>query len=156
MPVLEREAVIDAPRQEVFAFFEDPRNLRKLTPGWMKFSVQAIDDLPVRAGFRIKYTIRWLGIPMGWETLIAEWEEPVRFVDVQVKGPYRSWRHEHTFDDLGGRTLMRDCVQYELPFGILGAAAHRLVVARQLKQIFDYRARRIRRLFAARTPATAG
>jgi ligand-binding SRPBCC domain-containing protein len=153
MRVLRREALIPAPRDEVFKFFHDPRNLRKLTPKSLDFKIKEIDDLPVRAGFKISYTIRPLLLPMGWKTTIIEWDPPNRFVDVQTKGPYKSWRHEHTFEDAGsGRTLMRDVVQYELPFGILGTIAHRLIVARQLKRIFDYRARRIRKIFAKKEP----
>ncbi|MCH8051220.1 MAG: SRPBCC family protein [Chloroflexi bacterium] len=154
MPVLERETVIPAPRPEVFAFFEDPRNLEKLTPKAMDFSIREIDDLPVKPGFRIAYTIKWLFLPIRWVTIFEEYDPPRGFTDVQAKGPYRLWRHEHSFEDLGDRTLMRDRVQYELPFGILGSIAHRLIVARQLKHIFDYRARRIRKLFAeSGTPA---
>jgi ligand-binding SRPBCC domain-containing protein len=87
--------------------------------------------------------------------LIESFDPPTSFVDVQVRGPYRSWRHEHTFEEHGNRTLMRDRVQYELPFGILGSVAHRLIVARQLRRIFDYRARRIRKLFAKKAGATS-
>ncbi|HEY5639770.1 MAG TPA: SRPBCC family protein [Dehalococcoidia bacterium] len=154
MPVLEREAIIPAPRDEVFPFFEDPRNLAKITPRSMGFTIREIDDLPIKPGFRIEYTIKWLGLPLKWVTLIEEYDPPRGFTDVQARGPYRSWRHSHSFEDLGDRTLMRDRVQYELPFGILGSAAHRLIVARQLERIFDHRARRIRRLFAS--AATTG
>ncbi len=147
MPVLEREAIIPAPRDEVFPFFEDPRNLAKITPRSMGFAIREIDDLPVKPGFRIVYTIKWLGLPLKWVTLIEEYDPPRGFTDVQARGPYRSWRHTHWFEDLGDRTLMRDRVQYELPLGILGLAAHRLIVARQLERIFDYRAKRIRKLF---------
>jgi hypothetical protein len=44
---------------------------------------------------------------------------------------------------------MRDLVRYELPFGILGDVVHSLIVRRQLQRIFDYRARRIAKLFSA-------
>ncbi len=153
MPVLERDTVIPAPRQEVFAFFENPRNLEKLTPKAIDLSIREIDDLPVKPGFRIVYTIKWLFLPIRWVTLIEEYDPPHGFTDVQAEGPYRLFRHVHSFEDLGDRTLMHDRVQYELPFGILGSIAHRLIVARQLRRIFDYRSRRIRKLFTgAKTP----
>jgi hypothetical protein len=148
MPLLERETIVPAPRPEVFAFFEDPRNLAKLTPQSMDFAIREIDDPPMQPGFRIAYTIKWLSLPIKWVTIFESYDPPTGFTDVQAKGPYRLWRHEHSFEDLGDRTLMRDRVQYELPFGILGSIAHRLIVAGQLKRIFDYRARRIRKLFA--------
>jgi ligand-binding SRPBCC domain-containing protein len=101
----------------------------------------------VRSDFRIEYTIKWFFVKIRWVTLITDYEAPALFADVQLKGPYKAWRHTHIFVDLGNETLMRDRVQYELPFGILGTITHRLIVARQLKRIFDYRARKIRKLF---------
>jgi len=147
--VLERTDLVLAPRDEVFAFFSDPRNLARITPEDMGFKITYIDELPIEPDFRVEYTIRpLLGITLKWVTCIPIFEPPHRFVDVQEKGPYKYWRHEHSFDDLGDQTLMRDRVQYELPFGILGSVAHRVVVARQLKGIFDYRARKIASIFA--------
>lgn len=155
MYVLERESLVPAPRDEVFAFFQDPRNLRKMTPKSLDFKITKMDEMPMRAGFEISYTIRPMIVPMGWKTTIIEWDPPNRFVDVQTKGPYKSWRHEHSFEETLEGTLMRDRVQYELPLGILGSIAHRLIVARQLKGIFDYRARRIHKLFAKKEAAAA-
>ncbi|MEX0682006.1 MAG: SRPBCC family protein [Dehalococcoidia bacterium] len=144
----ERTALIPAPPEEVFAFFAEPDNLALITPKSMRLRKVRFDEPPVRAGFRVEYTIRWLFLRLTWVEVLPEWQPPERFVDVQVRGPYKSFRHEHLFEEREGETMMRDVVQYELPFGILGSIAHRLIVARQLKRIFDYRARRIREIFA--------
>ena len=154
MHVLEREVVIPAPRDEVFAFFSDASRLKDITPSWVGFEDVTAPG-PLSSGSHVVHRIRWFRIPLKWTTVIESFDPPNSFVDVQVKGPYRSWRHEHTFEERGEQTLMRDVVQYELPFGILGSAAHRLVVARQLKRIFDYRGRRIRRLFAKKAEGTS-
>jgi ligand-binding SRPBCC domain-containing protein len=151
--VLEREQFIAAPRDEVFRFFEDPRNLARITPRWLDFRITGMDSLPLRPGFQIRYRIRWLGLSLPWVTRITEYESPQRFVDVQEKGPYCFWRHEHVFEEAEGGTLMRDRVQYALPFGILGSVAHGLIVSRQLRRIFDYRARRIARMYERRLRA---
>ena len=148
MYTLERSQLVPRPRADVFRFFEDPRNLAEITLKRMGFEIIHIDELPIRPGFRIVYRIKWAGIGLKWVTTITGYDPPNGFADAQTKGPYKYWKHEHTFEDAGdGRTLMRDCVRYEMPFGILGAIAHRLVVARQLRRIFGYRARRIRELF---------
>jgi ligand-binding SRPBCC domain-containing protein len=86
-----------------------------------------------------------------WDTLIQEWDPPVRFVDVQVRGPYRLWHHTHELlavDD-GHATLMRDTVRYALPFGVLGEVARRTVVRRDLEAIFAFRAERVPALVGA-------
>jgi ligand-binding SRPBCC domain-containing protein len=151
---LRREVLIPAPLDDVFDFFSDPANLAKITPKSVGFQDLTPGSSPMRPGLHIIHQIRWLGIPVRWETLIEEYDPPHGFVDVQVKGPYKRWRHEHSFEAAPGGTIMRDHVQYELPFGILGVITHRLIVARQLRRIFDYRGRKIRKLFA-RTGAPA-
>ena len=151
MHTLERSQVVSTPRGELFRFFEDPQNLGRMTPHRMGFRILGMDDLPFRPGFRLKYRIKVMGVPLRWVTTITEYEPGKRFVDEQTRGPYAFWRHEHTFEDADGGTLMRDRVQYELPFGILGSAVQRLVVARELDRIFDFRARTVEELFAERT-----
>jgi len=144
---LEREQLVPGPRERVVAFFIDPRNLSEITPPWVRFEITQLEQTPLAGGTMQEYRIRWLGVPLRWESLIAEFDEGRRFTDVQTRGPYRYWRHEHTFDDAEGGTLVRDRVQYELPFGVLGVIVHTLVVRRQLRDIFDYRANMIEDVF---------
>lgn len=144
---LEREVLIPAPRDQVFAFFENPRNLSKITPKWIDFEDFTSEGPPMRVGMRTKHRIKWLGIAIRWTSRIVEYEPPSLFVDEQTSGPYRFWRHGHEFEGVDGGTLMRDRVRYELPFGILGDVTHHLIVERQLRRIFDYRERRIKKLF---------
>lgn len=146
---LERELLIPAPRDQVFAFFENPRNLAKVTPKWINFEDFTREGPPMRVGMRTKHHIKWLGIAIRWTSRIVEYDPPSLFVDAQTGGPYRFWRHEHEFESVDGGTLMRDRVRYELPFGILGHVTHRLIIERQLRGIFDYRARRIKKMFPA-------
>ena len=94
------------------------------------------------AGTLIDYRIHWRGIPLRWRTEIEVWEPPHRFVDRQIRGPYRLWRHEHLFIDRGNGTSIIDRVEYA-PLG--GALAQRLVVARDVKRIFAYRHEVLRR-----------
>ncbi len=127
--------------KETFQAFEDPRNLGKITPPGLSFQVTTNDRIEMRRGAEIEYTIRWLGLPMRWKTLIAEYDPPRSFVDEQARGPYSLWRHRHTFEETPEGTIVSDCVDYRLPFGPLGAIAHALFVGRQLRAIFSYRQR---------------
>jgi ligand-binding SRPBCC domain-containing protein len=135
----EREQLVPRPRSEVFAFFADAANLERLTPGSLRFKIESQLPVEMRAGARIDYQIALLGVRFRWETLIEVFEPEERFVDVQLAGPYRSWRHTHQFSDASGGTLVLDRVDYELPFGPLGELAGRLFVSRQLRRIFDFR-----------------
>ena len=144
---LERRQFVPRPRDEVFAFFAEARNLEALTPAFLNFRILTPLPLEMRSGALIDYQIRLAGWPMRWRTRIESFEAPVRFVDVQLSGPYRCWRHEHEFEDLLGGTQVIDRVTYALPFGLLGALAHRLVVRRTLERIFAYRQKRLAELF---------
>jgi ligand-binding SRPBCC domain-containing protein len=151
MPIhtLRREQVVDAPPDAVFAFFADPFELEAITPPLLRFAVVTPPPIAMGVGTFIQYRLRLHGVPVRWDTLIQAWEPPRRFVDVQVRGPYRLWHHTHELSALDdGRTLMRDTVRYALGFGALGALAHRLVVRRDLEAIFAYRAQRVAQLLS--------
>lgn len=134
------------PREEVFAFFSDARNLELLTPDWLRFHVQTIPRA-IATGVHIQYRLKWHGIPLRWITEITRWNPPHDFEDIQLSGPYKLWHHRHRFQELNGGTEMIDVVQYALPFGFLGRIAHALQVRRNVEQIFDYRHARIQDMF---------
>ncbi len=100
------------------------------------------------AGAAFDLSIRWLGVPIRWRSFIREYDPPVRFVDVQVRGPYARWEHRHLFLAERDGTWVEDRVTYRLPLGALGRLAHSLVVGRQLSALWAYRRRRISELLA--------
>ncbi len=95
--IIERSQVIPLRLPAVFSFFQDPHNLTLITPPWLNFRVRSFPDKIVKEGTRISYTIRWLGLPMKWESLIDRYEEEVCFADRMIRGPYRSWYHLTVF-----------------------------------------------------------
>ena len=149
--MLEREQRLPGTPAEVFPFFADARNLEAITPPLLRFRVRTRGPITMDAGTLLRYRLRLHGVPVGWTTVIADWEPPHRFVDVQVRGPYALWHHTHTFaPDGDGGTLMRDVVRYAIGFGPLGELAHRLLVRRDLEAIFDFRSRTVPGLVAPR------
>ncbi len=151
--VLEREQLIPRPRAEVFGFFAQARNLERLTPGFLRFQILTPEPIEMRPGTLIDYRLHLYGLPLRWRTRIERFEPEERFVDLQLSGPYRRWEHLHEFSDAPGGTLMRDRVEYALPLGPLGAAAHALMVRRSLARIFDYRRAAVEELFGEVTPS---
>ncbi len=135
---LEREQLLGAPVDEVFAFFADAVNLERITPPLLRFRVVTPQPIEMRPGALIQYRLRLHGLALDWLTRIDDWEPGVRFVDSQLAGPYRLWHHTHEFEARDGGTLMRDTVRYALPLWPLGELA-RPLVRRDLAQIFDYR-----------------
>jgi ligand-binding SRPBCC domain-containing protein len=152
---LRREQRLHGSPQSVFAFFGDARNLEAITPPTSGFPILTPGPIEMRTGTLIRYRLRVHGLPVGWTTVIREWQPPQRFVDEQLRGPYALWQHTHTFEDDGdGGTVMRDVVRYAIGFGRLGGLAQRLLVRRDLEAIFDYRAARVRELLSAARRAT--
>lgn len=130
------EVWLKPPPDRVFPFFAAAENLQELTPPWLHFEILTPTPLPMRAGLLIDYRIRLRGLPMRWRTHIATFEPDTRFVDEQIRGPYRRWHHEHTFVARDGGTLCGDRVTYRPP---LGGLLHDLFVAPELRKIFAYR-----------------
>ena len=151
---IEQTQVIARPLADVFPFFADAANLGTLTPDTLEFKILTPLPVEMREGALIDYRIRLFGVPLRWRTRIEEWEPGRRFVDVQLAGPYKRWRHTHEFRAVEGGTEMHDLVEYELPLGPLGAIAYALFVRRTLVGIFDFRRRQVASLFDPARAAT--
>ena len=134
--VLTCRARVPRPRDEVFAFFSNARNLEKLTPSLLNFQVLTEGEIEMKVGALIDYKLKVRGLPLKWRTEITAWDPPARFADTQLKGPYRQWIHTHEFVDEGETTLMQDHVRYKV---LGGALVNWLAVKRDVKKIFAYR-----------------
>ncbi|HEY3779617.1 MAG TPA: SRPBCC family protein [Fimbriimonadaceae bacterium] len=143
----ECETLVAAPLEDVFEFFSKAENLEKLTPPSLRFHVVSALPIEMRPGARIQYRLRLFGIPFKWESEITVWEPLVRFCDVQIKGPYKKWEHEHSFQRDGERTLMKDVVDYAVPGWSIAPLVHALFVRWQVKHIFAYRGKVIGEMF---------
>jgi ligand-binding SRPBCC domain-containing protein len=145
------------PRDEVFAFFADATNLERITPSFLAFRILTPSPVDMRAGTFIDYRVGVRGVPMKWRSQITTWDPPVRFADVQVRGPYREWTHTHTFEERDGGTLVVDTVQYSLRGPrFIGNAVNRLLVAPELTRIFLFRHDALQDAFGVRGEARAG
>jgi ligand-binding SRPBCC domain-containing protein len=147
--LIEREQRLPRPPAEVFPFFAEARNLERLTPEWLHFELLSQSPGEIGAGTLIGHRLRLHGLPIRWLTRIEQWSPDRRFVDRQLRGPYRLWHHTHEFEPAGDGTLMRDSVRYAMPAGPLGELARRAMVSRDLERIFDHRFAQVARIFAA-------
>ena len=145
--VFRAEQLVPRPLNEVFDFFSRAENLQELTPPWLHFHILSVDPQPIRKGTLIRYSLRWRIFPIRWTTEIVEWDPPHGFVDLQLKGPYQLWRHQHRFVAEGNSTRILDEIEYRLPFGVFGKLAHTLKVRRDVEGIFDYRKRAVEKRF---------
>ena len=166
---LQFESWIPVPLPRVFAFFANPLNLPRLMPPATNTRVDGVrlmpappgpDDDAVAArraagrGSVIETSFQPLGF-VGWRrkwtAVISGFEWNSYFADAQQKGPFKSWHHRHEFraEDREGLkgTVVRDVIEYEVGFGVLGHLANWLFVERQLRAVFAHRQKVLEDLF---------
>jgi ligand-binding SRPBCC domain-containing protein len=66
---------------------------------------------------------------------ITEMKRPFIFIDEQLKGDFKSIRHEHIFKACDNGTIMIDQFNYELPYGRIGRMVNHLFMQRYLKKL---------------------
>jgi len=130
---------VAAPLQETFAFFSSVEKLPLITPPWLAFTVHTPQPITLQNNTKLDYSIRWLGIPIRWRTLIIEFSPPHQFIDLQVRGPYTLWHHQHTFQASAAGTICYDRIFYRVPGGPLGGVLNALLIRRQLRGILQHR-----------------
>ncbi|MFG2109756.1 SRPBCC family protein [Micromonospora chersina] len=104
----------------------------------------------VALGDEVTFRAHHFGLVWRMTSRITAYEPPRRFVDEQVRGPFRALRHEHVFDDLGdGRTRMTDRMTVSAPLGLLGALVTRVLLAPYLRRLLKQRSAHVKRLAEA-------
>ncbi len=141
------EQWVPHPVDKVFAFFGESKNLEILTPEFLNFKVLRQSTEKIREGTRLDYRLRLHGVPIRWQSLIADWMPNTGFSDIQTRGPYSHWHHTHEFEEMNGGTLIRDKVRFKVPFGAPGEMILTGFIQQDLQQIFNYRRNKIRELF---------
>ena len=138
---LKRVQTLPISLQEAWEFFSTPRNLSKITPAHMGFTILYVSGgEKTYPGQIIRYKVQVIpGIKMDWVTEITHVHEPTYFVDEQRFGPYALWHHQHHFKEVPGGVEMTDEVNYAIPFGVLGQLANFIFVGKEVNRIFDYR-----------------
>ena len=133
--------VVRSPLEQTWAFFSTAANLPLITPAWLDFTMRTQAPVTIGRDALLDYTIRWMGVPVRWRTKIIDWDPPRQFIDLQVRGPYALWHHQHTFREVREGVECRDRVIYRVPVPVVGRLAHRLAVRRQVLEIFRFRRR---------------
>lgn len=134
---------------DAWNYFSNPVNLQAITPDNMGFKViSEHHGDKMYAGQIIEYKVKpVLNIPIYWMTEITQVKDKEYFIDEQRFGPYSLWHHQHHFKAIPGGVEMTDIVHYKNPLWILGKLANQLFVKKQLKEIFDFRFRKVEALF---------
>jgi len=133
---------------EAWNFLSNPKNLKDITPEYMRFDIISGDDKKMFPGQIIEYILTPVfNIPFKWVTEITHVKQKKYFVDEQRFGPYSFWHHKHFIKEVEDGVIMEDIVHYKLPLGIIGRLAHRLFVRNKVEEIFSFRRKKLDSLF---------
>ena len=138
------QRTVEKPLTEVFDFFSNAHNLAVITPPQLNLEILTPAPIEMFAGTRIDYRLKLHGIPIRWQTEITEWDPPHFFEDEQRRGPYRLWRHTHTFDETEDGVVVNDSVEYAV-WG--DGLVNTLFVRPDIEKIFAYRSEQLDRIF---------
>jgi ligand-binding SRPBCC domain-containing protein len=89
----------------------------------------------------VTWRARHFGVWFTMTSRITALDRPHRFVDEQVAGPFRAFRHEHLFRRDGGETVMTDTLTITSP--VLGALAERAILVPYLRRLIRLRNRHL-------------
>ncbi|HVQ40437.1 MAG TPA: SRPBCC family protein [Pyrinomonadaceae bacterium] len=134
-----KQSFIRATPQRVFEFHEQPDVLTLLTPPSEKARViQSAKISEVGAQAIIETGI--LGpIKIRWVAEHTIYDPPHMFEDIQIKGPFHSWRHRHIVEPASEGAILRDEIDYEPPLGWLGRLVEPILIHQRLEKLFVYR-----------------
>ena len=148
MRSFEFKQFVPASLDVVWDFFSSPANLSEITPAEMGFNITSPGRPIMYPGMFITYKVSPVfGIKLNWVTEITQVNDRKFFIDEQRRGPYSIWHHEHHFKEIKGGVEMHDILYYHLPFGFIGSLIDEFFVKDKVKQIFNFREKRVNELF---------
>lgn len=137
----EKKTVIHAPPERVFAFHELPDAFERLVPPWEDAKiVQKANIAEIGSRAIIEQKIFGL-IPSRWVAEHTAYDPPRMFEDVQISGPFASWRHRHIIEPHEDGAVLRDEIDFEPPMSIIGDLAAPLFILPRIEKMFDFRHR---------------
>ena len=140
-----KESRIAASPADVFRFHETADALVKLIPPGQPLKV-LVAPTSLEPGTRVVLGGSLLGLPLTWVAVHTEYDPPRSFADRQESGPFEYWHHRHrVLDDGAGGAILRDEVEYALPFGWCGRLFGGRLVRKKLAAMFEYRHEETRR-----------
>lgn len=139
------DVLVAQPSEKVFDFCLAAESFAKIMPNRITFLARTTED--DREGSI--YVFRWWMvnvIPVTWVALIDRYVPGREFVDLQLRGIFRYFRHTHQCRPEKSATRYRDVIEFATAFG---ARVDRLVVLPLLQRMFRHRHRRMRQLLGA-------
>lgn len=95
-------------------------------------------------GESVTWEGKHLGVRQRLTVEVTAFEPPFYFRDVMTAGAFRSFAHDHRFEEQGGRTAMIDLVEFRSPFGPVGWLVDRLFLSGYMRRLLEGRGEAIK------------
>lgn len=146
MTFIRVESEMPCSAADLFRFHTDSRNLAAITPPIPPFRVLGEPKL-TEVGDSQALRLGWKHFGFTWIARVERVETDALVQDVQLRGPFRRWRHRHRFTATSERTaLLTDTVSFRLFPGRAGEFLEYFTVRPMVLGLFAYRHRTTRRL----------
>ena len=142
------ETLLAAPAEEVFDFLIRPENVIRVTAPSVALKPVSAPEI-FEQGSRIELELSGYGPPQRFLYEVVEFDRPSRFTETLVKGPLRSFRHEHVFESTPNGTRVLDIVEFAPPGGMLGFLVTEDRIRQGLEKGMRFRHAELARIFGA-------
>lgn len=139
VPVIKLETSINAPIERVFDLARCIDLHAESLSHTDEKAIAGITKGLINLGQTVTWEATHFGIRQKLTAEITIFERPNHFRDSQVSGAFKRFDHDHFFEEIDGRTLMRDAFDYTSPLGFLGEIADFLFLENYLKNLLGVR-----------------
>lgn len=136
-----KESVIKASPERVFAFHELPDAIERLVPPWENVTVVQKADITKVGSRAILEPKIFSVVPSRWVAEHTVYDPPHLFEDIQISGPFASWRHRHIIEPHPEGAILRDEIEFEPPMWFIGDLVAPFLIVPKIEKMFDYRHR---------------
>lgn len=146
MPKIELETQINAPLERVFDL---ARCIDLHEESMSQTNEKAVGGV-TKGLINLNETVTWeathFGVRQRLTSQISALDRPHHFQDVMLKGAFKSFTHDHFFEEKDGTVLMTDVFDYRSPLGFLGNIADFLFLENYMRQLLTNRNLLIKRI----------
>jgi ligand-binding SRPBCC domain-containing protein len=134
-----KSTIIKASPEKVFDFHLLPDAFERLVPPWENAKIiQKADVTKVGSRAIIEQKIFGL-VPVQWVAEHTAYDPPRSFEDVQISGPFKTWRHRHIVEAHPEGATLIDEIEFEPPMGCLGSMVAPVLILPKIGKMFDFR-----------------
>ena len=132
MQEIQLETRIAAPAERCFLLALSIDLHMDSTASTREHAVAGVTTKLIGDGESVTWRGRHFGLMLQHTSRITRYEPPAFFQDIMTAGAFKSFEHDHRFQEQDGETVMKDELRFSAPFGVLGLMVERLVLRNYL------------------------